>query len=56
MVVVHLIKKIVRKVAILLFICVPTVVIYFVGARTTTEQETTICASMDEPALPLVYT
>ncbi len=49
-------KKIVRNGAILFFIFVTAVVIYFISARNTMERETTIYSSMDEPALPLVYT
>ena len=49
-------KKIVRNGAILFFIFVTAVVIYFISARNTMERETTIYSSMDEPSLPLVYT
>ncbi len=48
-------KKIIRNGAILFFIFIAAVVIYFIGARNTMERETTIYSSMDEPSLPVVY-
>lgn len=49
-------KKTVQKAGILFLIFIIAIVVYFLGARSAMEKQTTVYTSMDEPTLPIVYT
>lgn len=49
-------KKIIQRTGILLAVFLAALVVYFIGAHRTSEQENAVYTSMDEPKLPMVYT
>ena len=49
-------KKIIQRAGILFVVFLAALVIYFIGAHRTSEQEGAVYSSMDESRLPVVYT
>ena len=49
-------KKIIQRAGILFVVFLAALVVYFIGAHRTSEQEGAVYSSMDESRLPVVYT
>lgn len=49
-------KKIIQRAGILFAVFLAAVVVYFISAHRTSEQEDAVYSSMDAPGLPVVYT